>query len=198
MRVMARATYKDISKMGVPIPGQPLKIRYKGVWDMQDLYGGTVSWLRERKWKFHERVYKHKHPSPYGVERQYIWRAEQRIDDWVMIVMDIYIHVYDAHDVEVVDKEGTRRVFTKGKFWATLKVNDCWDPVKRWDTSSFWGYLKDFYIKYIVKKRRMQGYSPRSRYELLSLHKFMMKKLKMETKDFEYANIAGVHRRGPL
>ena len=38
-------------------------IRWTGVWDMQDLYESMVVWFRERKYKFHEKIYKHKHPS---------------------------------------------------------------------------------------------------------------------------------------
>jgi hypothetical protein len=163
---------------------------------MQDLYGGTISWLRERKWKFHEKVYKHKHPSPFGVERQYVWLAEQKVDDWVNIQIDIFIHTYDAHDIEVM-RNNQRKTFTEGKLWATLKITESWAHDPRWDKNSFWANLKDFYIKYIVKKRRMQGYSPRYRHELVALHTFMMKRLKMETRDYEYASIAGVHRRGP-
>ena len=195
---MARLQYKDIPTKGSPVLGHPIKLRYKGVWDMQDLYEGTINWLRERKWKFNERVYKHKHPSPYGVERQYIWQADQRVDHWVKIVIDIYIHTYDAHDVEAVDKQGNRKVFTKGKIWIILKIMDHWEPDKSWDTHTFWGFLKQFYINYIVKKRRMQGYSPRYRHEVTALKHYLMRALKMESKDFEYANMAGVHRRGPL
>ena len=55
-------------------------VRHIGVWDMQDLYESLVDWFRGRKYKFHELVYKHKHPSPFGVERQYIWRAESSED----------------------------------------------------------------------------------------------------------------------
>ena len=190
------ASYKDIPKKAIPIP-PPLKIRYKGVWDMQDLYESTVSWLRERKWKFHEKVYKHKHPSPFGIERQYVWLAEQKVDEYVSITINIYMHTYDAYDIEAVDKNSKKRIFTKGKIWVNLKAIINFDYEGRFDTHSFWGYLKDFYVKYVIKKKVMQGYSPRYRHELVALYHFMMERLKMETRDSEYANIAGVHKRGP-
>ena len=156
-----------------------------------------LEYLRGKKYKFHEKVYKHKHPSPFGVERQYVWMAEQNVDEWVRIQIDIYIHTYDAHDVEVIGKDGEKKIYTKGKLWATMKITEHWDYEGNWDKNSFWAYLKDFYMKTIVKKRRMQGYSPRYRHELVALHTFMMRKLQMETRDYEYANIAGVHKRGP-
>jgi len=189
-------SYKDIQKQGTPIPGH-MHIRYKGAWDMQDLYESIASHLRERKWHFFENVYKHKHPSPFGVERQYIWTAEQDVDEWVKIKIDIYIHTYDAHDIEIVGKDGERRIYTQGKIWIVLKLNDIWDPHHHFDTSSFWGQLKDFYIKYIVRKRRMLGYSPRYRHEQNLLYMLIQRRLRMESRDFEYSDIAGVHRRGP-
>jgi hypothetical protein len=189
--------YKDIPKGAVPGIFQ-LKIRYKGVWDMQDLYESTINWLRERKYKFHEKVYKHKHPSPYGSERQYVWMAEQVVDDFVQATIDIYIHTYDAHDIEALDRNGERKLFTKGKIWAYLKIYFQFDHEGRFDKNSFWGNLRKFYQNYVIKKRIMQNYSPRFRNELVSLHKFMMQRLHMETKDYEYKNISGVHRRPPI
>ena len=78
-----------------------------------------------------------------------------------------------------------------------MKVMINFDYEGRFNTKSFWGYLKDFYVKYVIKKKIIQGYSPRYRTELVQLHHFMMQRLKMETRDSEYTNIAGVHRRGP-
>jgi len=50
---MAKITYKDFKQgMGMPIP----HIRFKGVWDMQDLYESMISYFRERKYKFYEKT----------------------------------------------------------------------------------------------------------------------------------------------
>ena len=189
-------SYKSIPQ-GMPAGIFQLKIRYKGTWDMQDLYESAISWLRDRKWKFHERVYKHKHPSPFGIERQYVWMAEQTVDDFVSVRMDIYIHTYDAHDIVMQDKDGNRKTYTKGKFWAIMKTLINFDSSGRFNDSSFWAQLKKFYVERVIKKKIMQGYSPRYRHELSLLHNFLMKKLQMETKDYEYANMAGGHQRGP-
>ena len=193
---MASLKYNQVQKGQVPVPPY-LKIRYKGTWDMQDFYESTVSYLRDRKWKFHEKTYKHKHPSAFGVERQYCWIAEQNVDDWVKIIIDIYIHTYDAHDVEVVNKKGERKILTKGKIWVTLKIREHWDYNESFFKNKFLATLGKFYIMRVVKKRRMQGYSPRYRHELVALYQFMQRKLHMDTAENEYANIAGVHQRGP-
>ena len=193
---MPSLKYKDVIRGQVSVPPY-LKIRYKGTWDMQDLYESTISWLRDRKWKFHEKAYKHKHPSAYGIERQYVWLAEQNVDDWVNITLDVYIHTYDAHDVEVTDKKGQRKILTKGKIWVTLKITEHWDYSQNFFKNKFLATIGHFYIMYIVKKRRMQGYSPRYRHELVALYQFMQRKLQMDTAENEYAQLAGVHQRGP-
>ena len=69
-------------------------IRYKGVWDMQDLYQSMVDYFMRKKFKFYERIYKHKHPSPFGIERQYIWRAVRKESEWLQFTVDIYYHTY--------------------------------------------------------------------------------------------------------
>ena len=170
-------------------------VRHIGVWDMQDLYESLVDWFRGRKYKFHELVYKHKHPSPFGVERQYIWRAERKENDYVQVQYDVYIHTYDAHDVEVVMKDGSKKEFTKGKVWIQLRVLILFDFEKRWDTKVFYKHLKEFYNKYVIRKRLMHGYSPKFRTEFYALHALIKERLRLESEGFEHRDWSGVYSK---
>ncbi|MBR9699854.1 hypothetical protein GOV09_05330 [Candidatus Woesearchaeota archaeon] len=190
------AKYKNIQTQGKPVPGD-LKIRFKGTWDMQDLYESVAHWLRDRKWKFHEKEIEQEPPTPYGQEKKYTWYAERDMDEWVRLKLNIFIHTYDLQDIVVVGNDGGQKTVQKGKMWIYMKINDTWDYEENWDKKRFFGQLKDFYIKYIVKKRRMQGWSPRTRTELVQLYHFIQNKLKTESRQFEHKHIAGVHRRGP-
>src|SRR3989338_1579442 len=178
---------------GVPTP--VTYIRYIGVWDMQDLYEAMVDWFRKKKYDFHEKIYKHKHPSPHGVERQYIWEAERKETEYLLIRYKVYMHTYDAHDVEVVMRDGSRRAFTKGKLWVELQVEGQFDFEKRWERNSFYNHLRDFYNKYVIRKRWMQGYSPKHRIELFELQALVKERLKMESEGYEHRHMAGVHMR---
>ena len=60
---------------------------------MQDLYERIIEWFRLRKYKFQELIYKHKHPSPFGIERQYTWKADRKENEYVIIEYNMYIHV---------------------------------------------------------------------------------------------------------
>ncbi|HLC64835.1 MAG TPA: hypothetical protein VJI46_01785, partial [Candidatus Nanoarchaeia archaeon] len=57
----------------VKSPTGQLWLRYKGVWDMDDLYKKMADWFRSRKYNFYERAFKHKTPTAFGKERQYNW-----------------------------------------------------------------------------------------------------------------------------
>ncbi|MBS3135597.1 hypothetical protein J4401_01425 [Candidatus Woesearchaeota archaeon] len=189
------ARYKDIPQKGMPLPGD-LHIRFKGVWDMQELYDAAINYLRDRKYKFHEKIYKHKAPSPFGVERQYIWEAEQLIDDWMEVTFNIYIHTYDAHDIDVHDNNGEKKTLTKGKIWVVIRLTSSWDPKKDFDRNSFFGQLKAFYMNYIYRRRLLEGgFHRRFRTEQSGLYQVMLRTLKSERRDFEDAYQQGVHIR---
>ena len=164
---------------------------------MQDLYERLVDWFRKRKYKFHEKIYKHKHPSPFGVERQYIWAADREVEDYLQTHYEIYFHTYDAHDIEVIQPDGSKKIFTKGRIWVELRnwLNLDWE--ERWNASSFYAHLKSFYNKYVFRKRFEQGWAPRMRYELYDLHALIKRILKMENDQYEFMYGGGYHRRIP-
>jgi hypothetical protein len=177
------------------IPEPRTYIRYKGIWDMQDMYETIADWFKRRKYKFHERVYKHKHPSPYGVERQYTWEATREENDFIQFHYDIYIHTYDAQDVEVVLPEGKKRIFTRGRIWIEIKTQVRTDWEKRWSEKLFYTRLKAFYAKYVLRKDFTQGWMPKIRYEMYELQAMLKTRLKMESDEFEHEHAAGVNRR---
>ena len=170
-------------------------IRYKGVWDMQDLYESMIDWFKKRKYKFREHLYKHKHPSPFGIERQYTWEAVRNETDYVQIMYHLYFHVYDARDIEVIMPDGSKRIFTKGRIWMEIKVSFVTDYEKRWNEKLFYSHLKDFYNKYVIKKSFTQGFGPKNRYEMYALAAMIKQRLKMESDEYEHRHFVGVHKR---
>ncbi len=177
------------------VPEPATYVRYKGIWDMQDLYESIADWFRKRKYKFQERVYKHKHPSPYGIERQYIWDAKRKENDFVEFHYDVYVHTYDAHDIEVVKPDGTKKIFTKGRIWIEIKSKSITDWEKRWKDRSFYASLKNFYNRYVIKRNFSQGWNPKKRYEMYELQTMLKNRLKMEAGEYEQIHEAGFGRR---
>ena len=144
-------------------------IKYKGIWDMQDLYESIADWFKKRKYKFHERVYKHKKPSPFGVERQYTWESTRNENEYIQFLYNTFLHTYDAHDIEVVKPDGSKKIYTKGRIWIEIQAKVITDWEGRWKEKSFYVSLKNFYNKYVIRKNFTQGWLPKLRYEMYEL-----------------------------
>jgi len=176
-------------------PSPPAYIRYQGVWDMQDLYESLAEWFRYKKYKFKEGLYEHREPTPFGRERIISFEAERKENEYTLVKYDMYVHTWDTHDVEVELPRGKKKNFSKGRLWIEIKVVILYDFEKRWDEKVFFKYLKDFYNKYVIKKKSEYEYSPKFRTEMFELHAMIKNHLKMESDEFEHANLSGVHVR---
>ncbi|MBW2989331.1 hypothetical protein KY358_03365 [Candidatus Woesearchaeota archaeon] len=186
---------KDEGLWAAPYSEPPTYVRFKGVWDMQDIYETVADWFMRRKYRFRESVYKHKHPSPYGIERQYIWEATRIENDFFQIKYVMFIHTYDAQDIEAVTPDGSKRIFTKGRIWIEIKFKVITDWEGLWKNKLFYARLKAFYNKYILRKNFTQGIVPKIRYEMYELQSILKAKMKMEADEYEHLHRGGVHRR---
>lgn len=170
-------------------------IRYKGVWDMDDLYKKMADWFRQRKYNFYEKVYKHKAPSPFGKERQYVWSAIRKEEDYYLFEIDIYMHTYDAEDVEIKNTDGTSKIMTKGRIWIEFDGRVIFDYEKRWEESRFYAHLRNFYNKYVIKKRIEHILWDILWYrEIQKLHELVADTLNLYSKEHEHRYWTGVHQ----
>jgi len=167
--------------------------RYKGVWDMEDLYVSIADWFKKRKFKLYETNIKHKHPSPFGVERQYFWKAERFETDYVKIRIDLYMHTYDARDVEIVENN-RKKIMTKGRIWIRITGAQEFDYEKSFEKGRFYAHLKHFYNRHIIKKEIDQRYWDFVWHrEVMKLQAFVHEKLKVEAREYEHRYQTGVH-----
>ncbi|MBS3102887.1 hypothetical protein J4458_05595 [Candidatus Woesearchaeota archaeon] len=179
---------------GMIIPAYTNFIQYKGVWDMQDLYETMADFFRNQKFKFYEIVYKHKHPSPFGAERQYVWRADRNVEEHYKFVLDIFFHTYDARDIEVTMKDGSKKVYTKGRIWIQFRGRVFTDYEKTWEENAFYAQLRNFYHKYVIQKKMEGVWWDEMYYKVFNkLHHIVQGRLKMEAEEFEHREFAGVH-----
>ena len=193
---MPKLTFDNFNQSMYPVLGRmpQAHIRFKGVWDMQDLYEWMASYLREKKYKFYERIYKHKHPSPFGVERQYIWTAENLVDDVYLFVIHIYMHTYDAQDIQVKLKDGSVKTYTKGRIWVEFGGGVKMYEDERWVSNRFWASLRIFLNNYIMRKKH--GWDIWDVLWYREVHKLVWltrRRLKMEYDEYEQKNWTGVH-----
>jgi len=182
-----------VYEVGKPTP--KAYIRYSGVWDMQELYEQIAEWFRKRKFKLNEKLHEHRPTLEFGRERQYEWYADRKEDEFLQFRYNIFFHTFDSTDIPVILPNGQEKVFTKGRIFMELKVEAFHDHEGRWSETHFFRYLKDFYNKYVFRKRWMTGFSPKLRNELYQLHAMILHTLKLETDSFQHMHVGGVHKK---
>ncbi|MFC1768401.1 hypothetical protein ACFLZX_01430 [Nanoarchaeota archaeon] len=172
-----------------------LHIRYKGVWNMNDLYSKMADWFRKRKYNFYEKTYKHKAPSPFGKDRQYQWDGVRIEEDYYKFIINIYMHCYDVSDFEAKKPDGTSDILTKGRIWIEMTGRIDLDYDNKFEESKFYANLRNFYNNYVLKKRVEHILWDQLWYrEILKLHELIEKTLKMHTTEHEHRHFTGVHQ----
>jgi len=171
----------------VKSPADTNYIQYKGVWDTQDLYEFVASFFHGQKFKFHEKKYIYKHPGPFGADVKHMWQAERNVEDYYKFVIDIFLHTYDTHDIEVVMKNGSKKIFTKGRLRIQLMGKVETDYEKRWDENAFYANLRNFFHKYVIWKKIEAFWWDNMHYNVfLKLHSLIKERLKMESEAYEH------------
>jgi len=161
-------------------------IQYKGIWDMDDLYKFVASHFSRNKFKFYEKKLIHKRPGPHGPETYHVWEAKRDIEEYYRYVVKIFLHTFDTQDVEVVMKDGTKNIFTKGRLWIQLTGKVVTDYEGIWEESSFYANLRNFYHKYIIWKKAESVWWDNMHYNVfLKLHSLIKERLKMESEGLE-------------
>ncbi len=157
-----------------------VRIRYKGVFNLDGLYKKMVLWFKRRHFEFQERLYKDKPP-----ELEIVWQARRRRTGYIMDVIDVHIHIFDMEPVEVIEK-GVKKKLTHARMTITLLPTiltgyaDIFGHQK-WNTN-FHRKLMEFYNKYVLRRDLDLAYDDALYYELFALHAFIKDYLKMEAR----------------
>ena len=88
-------------------------IRYKGIFDLNELYKIIHDWLISRGYQVHESKYKTISLQSGGKERTFDWNAHRKVTDFVMYWINLHFQFQDATAIEVV-KDGQKKTLYKG------------------------------------------------------------------------------------
>jgi hypothetical protein len=154
----------------IDILDAPLFIRYKGVFDFEGLYRMMHAWLVNKRFIFHENLYKDKVYTPFGNELEIKWKAEKKVTEYVKEYVDVHFHLWDFSEVEVI-KEGKKVKMTKSrmeiKFEASLEL----DYSKKFSKGGkFAKKLGEFYQNKVIYWDWRIKYADSLTYSLYDLH----------------------------
>jgi hypothetical protein len=163
-----------------------LIIRYKGLFDFNAVYNAIVQWMKQKRYWFHERDYKHKVPSPAGAEQEIRFMGNRKIHEFEMEDIEVYFHIWEMTEVEVV-QEGITKKLTNARMEILLKGTVTVDWEKRWEENWLYQLLFDIYRKYIAKEEVETIYYDNMHYRLHKLQALIKETLDMQAKGYEYA-----------
>ncbi len=99
-------TYKRVSVLD-----EPLKVRYKGLFDFEGLYRLMYAWYKSQRYEMQEDLYKDKIDTPLGNEIEIKWSGWKRVDEIAKYWVKVYIHIWEGKEIEVVDGTLRRKLF---------------------------------------------------------------------------------------
>ncbi len=128
----------------------PIIIRYKGVFDFEGLYRMMHAWLINKRFLFHEDLYKDKVYTPFGNELEIKWKAEKKVTEYVKEYITVYFHLWDFAEVEVI-KDGKKAKMTKSRMEVKIDALLQLDYTGKFDNSGpFAKRLGKFYQDKII------------------------------------------------
>jgi hypothetical protein len=181
---------------GIKIKGLPNPapiVRYKGLFDFDEVYASMAEWFKRYRFWFHEELYKHKVPSPLGAEQEINWYGTVNVTDYIQYRIDVIFHMWDLTEVEVV-RNGKKKTLTNARVEATISGTMIVDWQGNLDKNRFTRGLRTLYNKYIWRRKLESIYGDTLVYRVFDLHAYLKKLLDMQTTAHEYEGYLGENR----
>jgi hypothetical protein len=163
-------------------------IKYRGVFDLQELMKRVNDWMEGDGYTVHEGKYKHKVPDPRGAEEEITFKGWKRVTEYVKYHIKIEFHTYDQKDVEVV-KAGAKKHAVQARIEVIMSPTVEFDWQNRFSGSRFMQGLQDFYHKYIIKGDIQNYHEDALYYRTYKLHRIIKEFLDMEGKTNAYEGV---------
>lgn len=162
-----------------PVAEKPMSLKFSGLFDFDGLYKVITDWFIEYGFYLEEPVYKHKVPTPAGAEQEIEWTGWKKINEYVRYWIDVYTHIYNLRDVEVV-KEGVKKTLQRAEIIIEFDAHVETDYPGMINTK-FGEYLRDFWDNYLLKKDMDVVWTDQLYYIMYKLHTAVKEFLGMET-----------------
>ncbi|MBI2145520.1 hypothetical protein HYU18_04335 [Candidatus Woesearchaeota archaeon] len=156
----------------------PHRIKYRGMFDLDDLYKSMALWFKHRRFELHENLFKSKPP-----EMEMRWRAERKRTSWVKEIIIVHVHMWGQYDVEAI-VNGKKKKMANVRMIITIN-GDIESPYAdifgkpRWTDSNVQRRLHRIFWRWVMQRELGGLYWDRLYYELYDLYGLIKGKLKM-------------------
>lgn len=174
-------------KEGLP----KITLRYDGLFDFDGLYAAVVDWAKMYGYKWHEKIYKHKVPSPKGAEQEMEWEIERNVTEYLRFKISFAVHTWDQTEVEV-EIAGKKKALTNARIYIIINGEVYYDWQERFAKGGWLGQkMGELYYKLIGQSLIGGIYWDQLYYQTWNLHSILKKYFDMQTKKYEYKGYLG-------
>jgi hypothetical protein len=163
-------------------------LKYSGTLDYPGLLKVMRDWIENQGYEFHETSVKHKVPSPVGSEQEFVWWGWRKVNSYIKYHIDVFVHVWDLHDVEVV-RQGKKQKLQNLRIQIEFSGRCELDWSNRFGGSKVFQALADFYDTYIIRKDVDLVYTDQLYYRIYKLQQLAKEFLDFETKENAYEDV---------
>ena len=130
---------------------QGYKIKQSSIFDLDELYKTLFRWFENNGYSFYEENYQDT-DTPGGKQLQIYWRAEKKVDTYVMFAIEIAYLVTGLSKVEV-ERGGTKIKTNSGSIELRINLFMVKDYDDKWTKSGVGKNMRMLYDKFVARER---------------------------------------------
>ncbi len=166
----------------------PQSIRYKGVFDMNELYKIIYDWLIARGYQVHESKYKTVSLSTGGKERSFDWNAHRKGEEMVMLWINLHFQIQDAEEIEVI-QNGEKKKLMKGRVYIRIQLDIEYDYSERFAHTKLGQTMINFLMNFMWSKKVETYWEDKQRFKAYELVNIIKETLDFMTKGNEHFDV---------
>lgn len=167
---------------------QEQAVRYKGIFDLPELYRIIYDWFIMRGFEVHEHKYKSIALPTGGKERSFDWFAYRKGNEFVMLLMNVHFQFQDIHQIEVV-QNGEKKILNKGLMFIRVSQDIECDFSERYAYSKFHKTILNFMAYFMWSKKIETYWEDKTRFKAYELVNLIKETLEFMSKGNEHYDV---------
>lgn len=163
-------------------------IRYKGIFDINELYRIINDWLVSKGYQVQEHKYKSIALQTGGKERTFDWNAHRKMTEFITIWIFLHFQFQDMMEVEVV-KEGKKVKLHKGLIMIRVQHKLEFDFSERMGKTKWSAAIVEFMQKAMWRKKIDTLWEDKLRFKTYELMNVIKEALDFMTKGNEHYDV---------
>lgn len=169
-------------------PSLPQIIRYKGTFDLNELYRIIHDWLVSRGFEVHEHKYKSIAVAHGAKERSFDWEAYKPSSEFVMNWIHIHFQMQDIIEIETI-KDEKKVKLQQGRIFIRIQHAIELDWSERFAYKEWHQSLLNFMASVMYRKKIDTLWEDKLRFKCYELANIIKETLDMMTKGNEHYDV---------